>query len=157
MRPAVRWIVVVLLAMRQRENLFCGSRDLGGGFGKFALVLIIHGHRVADNVERLDARHPGEVRVGQQAVVALQRRQVVTVGIAVALWEHALGVGGIDAAVRRAATDLFLDVVVRGIQRLTTIDATRVVPEQAIVKGRLRHLRIEKIVASAQQGEFLRQ
>ena len=67
----------------------------------------------------------------------------MTVGIAVALREHAIGIGCIHHAVGGAAAGLFLDVVVGGIEHLAAVDAAGVVPPQAVVGGSRANARID--------------
>ena len=57
----------------------------------------------------------------------------MAVSIAVALREHAIGVGGIDHAVGGRTASLLLDVVVHRVNGLAGIDSMRVVPIQAVV------------------------
>jgi hypothetical protein len=75
--------------------------------------------------------------VGEQFVIAGERGEVVPIGIAMTLREHALGISGIEDAIGGAAAGLFLDVVVHGVEHLAAVDATGVVPEKAVVgRGR---------------------
>ena len=155
MRPAGGGTVLIALAMREREDLLGGARDVRGGRGKFPLVEIIHGHRLAQHELILAARRPREGRIAQEALVTLQRREVVPVGVAVALGEHPLGVGGIEDPVGRRRAGFLPDVIVHRIERLAGIDALGVVPIQAIIRGRAGDRRREGIIAAAEQGEFL--
>ena len=101
------------------------------------------------------ARPPGEGRIAQEALVTLQRGEVVTVGVAVALGEHPLGIGGIEDAVGRRGAGFLPDVVIHRIERLAGIDALGVVPIQAVIRGRAVDRCREGIIAAAEQGEFL--
>ena len=93
----------------------------------------------------------------EQFVIPFQSGQVVTVGIAVALREHPLGVRRIDHAVGGAAAGLFLDVVVGGIKHLAAVDAAGVIPPQAVVSRSRAHARIDRIIASFEKRQFLLQ
>ena len=65
--------------------MFARTRDGTGGGGEFSFILIVDGNGFTKNSYGLDARHPIEVRVQQQLVVALQRGEVMAVGIPMAL------------------------------------------------------------------------
>ena len=93
--------VLVLLAVGQGADLLGGLGEDGGGGGEFPLVHEVHRHRLAEHEHGFGAALPCEVRVGRAAVVACERGEVVAVGIAVALREHALRIGGIDRRRRR--------------------------------------------------------
>ena len=81
-RSAARQVV---LAPGEVKNLTASPGHRCRTGSKLALVQVIHRHRFAEHRDRLDTRHPVEVRVGQERVVALDRGEVVSVGIAVTL------------------------------------------------------------------------
>ncbi len=57
----------------------------GRGGGEFPFVLIIHLHRLAEHGDRLGAGDPVETGVEQQRIIAFEGRQIMAVGIAMAL------------------------------------------------------------------------
>ena len=154
-RPAGGSIVGVTLPVGQRDDLLGGAGNIDGGSGELALVEVVDLDGLAEDGHGLRAGRPREVRALQQAGVALERGEVVAVGVAVALGEHALGVGRIDFAVAGGAARFFADVVIGGVERFARVDAAGEVPVEAVVGGRDRNAGREKIVATAQEGELL--
>src|SRR4051812_5151400 len=69
----------------QVKNLPATPRDGRGGDGEFTLILIINSNGFAEDVHRLNARHPCKILVDQERIVTFQCGQVMSVSIAVAL------------------------------------------------------------------------
>ena len=155
MAPPGGRIVAVALAVHQPDGLNSGAGGIGGGGGELALVLVVDLHRLAEHRHILRRGLPSEVGVGEQLVITLERGEIVAVGVAMALGEHALGVGGIHHAILGAAAGFFLDVVIGGVEHLAAVDAAGVVPPQAVVGGGDAGAGIDEIIAALEQGEFL--
>ena len=137
-RPPVGFPVLKVLPGRKRQSGVAGLGHSGRRGGKFALVLVVHRHRLPQDRDRLRTRHPGEGVVCDQLVVDLERRQVVPVGVAVALGKHLLRIGCVDHTVG-GGTLLLLHVVIDRIDRFPGGDSVDVVPVQPVVSGgRLR-------------------
>ena len=148
--------IFVTLTEGKRRHLLCRAGYRAGGSGKFALVHIIHRHRLTKHGHRLGARIPVKIRIGQQLIITGERGEIMPIGVTVALREHALSIGRIDHTIGSTAAGLLLDVVIHGVDRLTGIDAAGVVPIQAIVAGSHIHGRGE-VIAAAQEGQLLLQ
>ena len=104
--PAAGRIILVVLAMDQRDDLASAAGDIGRRRRELPLVLIIDLQRLAEHRHILGRGLPSEVRVFEQFVIPFQSGQVVTVGIAVALREHPLGICRIDIAVGGAGAEV---------------------------------------------------
>ena len=155
--PAAGRIVLIVLAVHQRHDLAGAAGGVGRGRRKFPLVLVVDLHRLTEHRHILRRGLPSEVGVFEQFVIPFQSGQVVTVGIAVALREHPLGIRCIHHAVGRAAAGFFLDVVVGGVEHLAAVDAAGVVPPQAVVGRSCAHARIDRIIAPLEQCQLFLQ
>ena len=142
------------LAPCQVHHLLPGPRQGHGAGGKLSLVLVIHRDGLAQDVHGLDAWHPVEAGVHEQRVVSLDRREVMPIGVAMALRVHQRGVLGVDDAVGVLA-GVLLDVVVQRIDHLARADAARVIPHEPVVHGGRADAGHQEVVAPAQQGQLL--
>ena len=138
------------LAVSKVHRLARSAGERGGGGGKLAFVEIIDLHRLAQNRDGLGARRPVEVRTGEQPVITSERREIVTIGIAVTLRIELRGIGGVHLSV----TSDFLDVIVQRIHRLAGINPARVVPEQSVIDWRDAGAGLEEVIATTEQREF---
>ena len=114
-RPAGAGIIAVRDPRGEVEDPGRAAGDTRGGGSELALVLIVHLHGLAENIDTLASWNPGEAVGGEQLVVTSQSGEVMAVGIAMTLRKHVLGIIRIDRSVGRVGTGLFLDVVVDGI------------------------------------------
>jgi hypothetical protein len=127
-------------SLRQvRSKIWRPARASGGGRGgELPLILVIHRHRLAEHGHRLDAGHPIEVVVQQERVVALERGQVMPVGVAVSLREQR---AASSALISRRGVGVLQDVVVEGVDDFAGVDAAGVVPDEPIVDRASSQLR----------------
>ena len=72
MVPALAGSRSEILAPGEIEDLPARAGQRPGGGGEFSFVLVIHRHRLAQHQHGLAARHPVEVRVQEQMVIALE-------------------------------------------------------------------------------------
>ena len=152
--PAERGVVLVVLAVGEGDDLLGGGGEAAGGGGEFAFVLEVDGDGLAEDGDGFGARGPGEVGIREESVVTGEGGEVVSVGIAVALGEHALGVGLVDGAIGGGAAGFFFDVIIGGVDGFAAVDAVGVIPEEAVVGGGGGDAGADAIVAAAEEGEF---
>ena len=143
----------VRLTENQLQDLETGLADRSGRRRKLALIDIVHLDGLAEDGHGLGPGHPIELVVEDQTVVTLERREVVAVGVAMALRECLGRIRRVDDAVGVEV----LDVVVLGVDDLARVDAPGEVPIQPVVGRRRLHPGLHEVVAPAQQGQFLLQ
>ena len=135
------------------HDLVGHAGKLEGGGRHAAFVLVVERDGGSPDGLHPGTRGPGEVGVGEQAVVALDGRKVVPKGVAVALRVEDGGVGLGDAALLVAHEAG--DAVVEGIGGLAGTDALGEVPVEAVVHRRDGDGRGGGVIDAPEQGEFL--
>ena len=132
------------------EDLSSGPRNGGRGGGELPLVHVPDRHGHTQDADRLNAGHPVKIGIHQQRMISLQRSEVMSVGVAVALRIEDGGVRRVHGAIEV----LIQDVVVQRVDRLTGVDAAGVVPDQSIVHGSGLDAGHRHVIAARQQGQF---
>ena len=131
----VAGVLLVRLAGGERHRVEADLRELHGGVGELRLVLVIDVDRGLIHEHFGHGGRPIDVGVPEKPVVARQRREVVTPGIAVALRILRGGTVDVHHAIPRA------DAVVVDVGGLALGHALREVPQEAVEVGRGRELR----------------
>ena len=138
------------LPVSQIDDLARRPREAHGRRRKLALVEVIHRHRLAQHRHRFRPRHPREVGIGQQAVIAREGREIMAIGVAMALGIRERGIGRIDHPV---AIRVF-DIVIQGVNRFSGRNPAGVIPDQPVIDRGHLGARLQGIVAAAQKRQF---
>ena len=144
-------VVAIRLARRAVHDFKRRLGDVLRRLGELSLVVVVDvQHGVRDDHLAHRGLAPREVRVPEQAIVARERREVVSVCVAVALRIHLCRLRIVDHALVVAA-----DVVVDGVRHFAGVHPAREVPHQAVVVGRDAHRRRILVGATAEERELL--
>ena len=152
--PSLGSVFPVGVPSLQPDDLVGGAAQGNRGLRELALIKVVHRDRHTKDVDGLDSRGPREMRVGEKPIIVLEHHEVVAVGVAVAHRVLPRGIGGIDRSVGLRFLTL-PDVIVKGIDHLSGIDAAGVIPRQAVVEGAVLNTGGESVVTSAQENSLL--
>ena len=137
--PTFGGAIAVSPTTLQGYDLVGGAGQKRRSGGKLTLVDEVDAHWLPQHVDGLDPRLPGEALIRQQTVVVFHPSQVMTVSITVSLWEKHRRISRVDFSILvppvRLAVDV-ADIIVQGIDQLSSINPSGIVPEKAIVDRR---------------------